>query len=186
MHVFTVLRLITKQRDESSIELSIEQYKRFQFGKYKVVADRRTGECIMNKNLSIVLAACVGIAGCPAPGLITTDSCATQRPSTKCNNPPNDAKVNVNRNSLNLSPRSVCVGVGETVEITLTPTAQNELGNAATVPKDAANTWLAQSNSSDKNKIYIPVPDWVPEGDYYYGLIFADGKCIDPRLEVTH
>lgn len=138
----------------------------------------------MNKNLVILLAACLVITSCAAPGLVTTRECAEQRPTDRCNNRPDDPKVNVNRNSLNLSPRSVCVGVGETLEITLTPTAENEIGNAATVPKNSANTWLSAQNSIHKNKIYIAVPAWVSPGDYYYGVIFSDGSCIDPRIEV--
>jgi hypothetical protein len=59
-------------------------------------------------------------------------------------------------------------------------------GKARTVPKvvDSGEAWLYQTNTTDPNKIIIPVPAGKPDDDYDYE-VWVDGiGMLDPRVRV--
>ena len=102
-----------------------------------------------------------------------------------CNGNPEKPKVNFNTNKLEAKPANVCAAPGSTLEITITPTADNAVGSVRVIAKNEKdNSWLAGTNSPDKKMIKIPIPTKVSEGPHDYGFALSDGKCLDPRIHV--
>ena len=138
------------------------------------------------KTLIIALVMSPILIGCTSSGLVATRTCGTVATPASCTGNPDNPKVTINTNALNFAPPNLCAKVGTTIEFKLVPPGNNVIGNAAVLPKNALHTWLIGTNSPDKDKIYVKVPDWVVDGDYNYGFLRNNGDCIDPRVEVTH
>jgi len=94
-------------------------------------------------------------------------------------------KVQLNTSGMVATPPNACVAAGTTVEFTITP--DPGVPNSVEIwPKDAADTWLAGTNSGATDKIVITVPASVPnKTDHNYGWTnHSTGRCIDPRVRV--
>ncbi len=79
--------------------------------------------------------------------------------------------ININNNSHNISPRTLCASPGETIEVIVTPA-----GTEASIFGKSGG-WPNGSGAG----FTISAPG---DGDYDYNVSFADGTCIDPRISV--
>lgn len=128
---------------------------------------------------------CALVAGCGPKDMDDETGCVTLGYPEACTGNPNLPKVTINRNTLKVSPPRVCANSGTTLEITLVPTPEYEPGDTVITPKAAENDWLQGDNSGDKNLIEIEIPLETGTDEYDYKVDFSDGKCIDPRVDVT-
>ena len=140
----------------------------------------------MKRKMLIALTAGVLSAGCATNnGPLGTTNCTVHDPTMSCTGNPNDPKITLNLNTMKANPPNVCARPGQTLDISIVPPPQTSVGNVAVVPKDIADTWLIGTNSPNKLKISILIPDWVEEGtDHDYGFVTSSGKCADPRVHV--
>jgi len=140
----------------------------------------------MKNKLLFVLSLSVVAAGCARDGILAIPQCEKYSQTiTACNNPKNDPQVTINTNSLIFAPPNVCAAPGSTIVFTVVPPPQNKVGSVAIIPKNPADLWLIGTNSPDKGKIEITVPEWVAlNTDHDYGFVTIDGGCVDPRVHV--
>ena len=149
------------------------------------------------KTIVCAFTLCLFTASCANTGVVrskvankTITNCSISQPVQVCidNRPGGGPHVTANFNSLKANPDNVCITPGETLEIRITPANKYELAEVFIAPKDVTDYWLAGANITDKNKIFIPVPNPIPivdpNGNYDYTIIAKDGKCIDPRAHV--
>ena len=94
----------------------------------------------------------------------------------------NKVTMNVNAAKLGVHPATVCSSPGDTIVVTVKPT--NTPVTVVTVPKDATNGWILETNVADPNVIEISVPANASTGDYDYLFITSEGKCYDPRIRI--
>ena len=127
-------------------------------------------------SLSFLLVACES-----ANFLKNAPRCPPPPEFDKCN--PGAPTVTLHLNNMKATPPNLCVKAGDTVEMQITP-APDKVGTVVVVAKDFFDTWLIGTNSPDKSKISITIPDWVSDGDYNYGFLTNNGKCADPRFRV--
>lgn len=115
------------------------------------------------------------------------NSCTTYKLLLKkCKDTGASPKVDILTDKMEFDPENVCVEAGQSIEFTLKPVPDDKEGSAAIIPEDYKDAWLTGTNYSPKNKIKIKVPKWVdPKKTYKYKFIKYDGKCVDPRIEVT-
>jgi len=105
-------------------------------------------------------------------------------PPTGCVGNPNNPKVNINMVSHSVAPPNVCAKANLPIEFNVNFGAvTEEINTVGTLPKDLANTWLAQKNDTDPKQFYVTAPN-TPGESYDYSVLFADGECRDPRISV--
>jgi hypothetical protein len=131
------------------------------------------------------------LVACEKPGILDVSKCEKYTAVVSaCTGEKNDPKVTINTESLNVAPPNVCAMPGTTLVITVVPPAKNKIGSVAIIPKNPKDAWLTGTNSPDKTKIEILIPNWVSGGEpgvgtnHDYGFVTIDGKCIDPRVNV--
>jgi hypothetical protein len=124
------------------------------------------------------------LSSCTTFNVLGAKNCVVHDPTDSCTGKPNDPKVTLNLNTMKANPPNVCARPGLTIDVKLVPEPA-ALGSVAVVPKNFLDTWLIGTNSVDKGKIEIEIPDSVPEGtDHDYGFVTSAGKCADPRAHV--
>ena len=145
----------------------------------------------MNRQLLYILPISLIVAGCAAYAPSGAPTCAAYDPKSNppCTGDPKTPHVNLNTKKLNATPTCVKAYPGTTITFKLAPVADNKLGNVEIFPKPKAGKWLAGTNNTDKDYIYIKVPKTIsfPEDkkkiDFDYGIKTAT-KCVDPRVRV--
>ena len=132
--------------------------------------------------LMICLSACASVRSPPS----TASTCTTITPSSSCGGDKNFPIITINTQAgLVIDRSNACVTPGSTIEFRVVPPGQNDVGSVSISAKDPADTWLNGTNSPDKKKIEILVPDWVPTHEEYdYAIYTSGGTCMDPRVEV--
>ena len=134
----------------------------------------------MNIKLLFVLSLSWIVVGCAAGPECEPDP----SPDVPCQGNPAAPLVTINTNTLVVAPPCVEANEGTTIEFRLVPVANNVLGDAEIFPKDPEDAWLAGMNASDKDLIFIPVPDEIGDGIRRYGFKTSE-KCLDPRVNVN-
>ena len=130
--------------------------------------------------LAFCLSACTAAVSSPAGR-----TCTVITPDSSCGGDKNFPIVTINTQAGLVVDRSnVCATPGSTIEFRIVPPGKNDVGSVSITPKNDTHTWLNGTNSPDKMKIEILVPDWVTAGDYDYDIDMAGGTCMDPRVEV--
>lgn len=140
----------------------------------------------MNRKILIVMPLGWILVGCVNTGPMNISNCDVYTgPVPPCEGNPNAPAVNLNTNTLNVTPRCANAARSKTIVFTVVPPEKNKVGSVAIIPKNAEDTWLTGTNSPDKMKINILVPDWVASGDHSYGIVASNGSCVDPRVHVV-
>ena len=137
----------------------------------------------MNRTILLLIPLCGILAACAATGPLTCVPYSGPERECSAGQDPNVPHVTINYNSMIVAPPCVRARPGTEMVVNLVPKAKNEAGAARIFPKNAAHTWLNGTNDSNKDEIRIPIPDDLPEGDYWYGFEFND-KCVDPRVHI--
>jgi len=138
----------------------------------------------MKIRILIVLSLGWLISSCTTLNVLGAKGCVVHNPTGSCTGNPNDPKVTLNLTTMKANPPNVCARPGQTIDVKLVPEPAT-LGSVAVVPKNFLDAWLIGTNSVDKGKIEIQIPDWVPAGtDHDYGFVTSAGKCADPRAHV--
>lgn len=131
--------------------------------------------------LTLVLSACGGIT-------VNDDGCISDTRRMVCKGDPRVPMVNLNTNSMKVSPRCVKANPGTTIVFRLTPKDQITFDTVEIVRKltaNPANAWLEGKNDIVDDLIIIQVPDKdeIELGDFDYKITTPD-KCKDPRVRV--
>ena len=140
----------------------------------------------MNRKLLLILPLAFCLSACTAamsspPGR----TCTVITPGASCDGDKNFPVVTINTQAgLVIDRSNVCAAPGSTIEFRVVPPGRNDVGSVSIRSKDPADTWLNGTNSPDKKKIEILVPDWVTDDDYDYAIYMSGGTCLDPRVEV--
>ncbi|MGB5490958.1 MAG: hypothetical protein WBM76_09060 [Woeseiaceae bacterium] len=134
---------------------------------------------------ALLLSACVG-----KPSLNPALTNCEPQPKWFCWSSAANRTVNINtqRKKLKASPYCIKAKKGTQIVFTLTPPGNAALGTVELIPKDTdpSHSWLAASNSTDQDFIYVDVPPVLDETEkYLYGIKFGN-KCTDPRVDVKN
>jgi hypothetical protein len=124
------------------------------------------------------------ISGCTTVDVLGARNCVSDKPPDACTGNSADPKVTLNLVTMKANPPNVCAERGQTIKVKLVP-EPDKLGSVAVVPKNFLDVWLIGTNSVDKGKIEIHIPEWVSIDDHDYGFVTSDGKCADPRAKVV-
>lgn len=140
----------------------------------------------MNSKLLLILPLTICLAACATAGKTTATTCTHITPTSSCGGDKSFPIVTINTQAALVVDRSnVCATPNSTIEFRVVPPGKNDVGSVSIVAKDPADTWLNGTNSPDKKKIEILVPDWVKaDEDYDYAIYVSGGACLDPRVEV--
>jgi hypothetical protein len=98
----------------------------------------------------------------------------------------NKVTVHVTPNNLTVVPPVVCAEHGTDIAVTITKA--NSVASPliiVTVPKDAENGWIVNSNGAGDSTMTITVPAATDVGPKYgYFVVANNGQCLDPKIHV--
>jgi hypothetical protein len=142
----------------------------------------------MNKKALLILPLVVCLSACATVSSSTATTCKHVTPSPSCSGDKNFPSVTINTQvDLVVDRNNACAAPGSTIEFRVVPPGKNEIASVTIRSKDPAHTWLNGTNSPDKKKIEILVPDWVEVDQHYdYAIYTSSGTCMDPRVEVKN
>lgn len=114
-------------------------------------------------------------------------ACAPQPISGGPRNCPNGSVITdtvtiTSANGIGVAPPHICITPDTTIRVRI-PNAKSK-GSVATTPKVEDNFWLAGSNGSDANAIYLYAGPSVSPDDYDYNVYVQDVGMLDPRVSV--
>ena len=141
----------------------------------------------MNRKLLCILPLGLLVAACAAYAPPRMPACAPySEPLTDCKGKSKAPYVTLNTNTMIAEPSCVLTKPGKTIVFQLKPAANNELGNVDIFAKKGADkSWLAGTNDSNEDYIFIKVPAKLKKGDHDYGIwVKTANKCVDPRVSV--
>ena len=140
----------------------------------------------MNRKLLCILPIGLLVAGCAADapgGASACEDYSEPKSLDDCKGNPKAPHVTLNTNTMIAEPSCVLVNPGRTIVFQLKPAAENKLGSVDIFPKKGAGKWLAGTNDSNEDFIFIKVPAKLKPGDHNFGIKTAT-KCVDPRVLV--
>lgn len=140
----------------------------------------------MNSKLLFSLPLMICLSACATARLPTSTTCVSVTPPASCGGDKHFPIITINTQASIVIDRSnACVTRSSTIEFRVVPPGQNDVGSVSIRAKNPADTWLNGTNSPDKKKIVILVPDWVTTKETYdYAIYTSGGTCMDPRVEV--
>jgi hypothetical protein len=140
----------------------------------------------MNSKLLLILPLMICLSACAGARVPPRATCLVIAPSASCGGDKHFPIITINTQAGLVVDRSnACATPGSTIEFRVVPPGQNDVGSVSIRAKDPGDTWLNGSNSPNKMKIEILVPDWVTTQEKYdYAIYTSGGTCMDPRVEV--
>ena len=140
----------------------------------------------MNSKLLLVLPLMICLSACATVRSTPSTACTVMTPDSSCGGDKNFPIVTINTQAgLVIDRSNLCATPGSKIEFRVVPPGLNDVGSVSISAKDPADTWLNGTNSPDKKKIEILVPDWVTTKETYdYAIYTSSGTCMDPRVEV--
>lgn len=143
---------------------------------------------MMNKKLLLILPFVICLSACEAGGKRGAMNCTSVNLNSACygKNQSHAPTLIINTQvGLVIDHNNVCADRNSTITFNVVPPGKNDIGSVSIVAKNPEDTWLNGTNSPDKKKIEILVPDWVEvETGYEYAIHLSGGACLDPRVEV--
>ena len=146
----------------------------------------------MNIKLLCTLPIGLLVVGCAAytppsapPGAPVCKAYSDLKSLNDCKGKPNAPHVTLSTKTLGANPACIRVYPGKTIVFKLEPAASK----VEIFPKKRANKWLAGTNDSNEDYIFIKVPKNIefPENkkqiDFDYGIKIGT-DCVDPRVRV--
>ena len=140
----------------------------------------------MNSKLLLVLPLMICLSACATVRSSPSTTCTIITPGSSCGGDKNFPIVTINTQAgLVIDRSNVCATPGSTIEFRVVPPGHNDVGSVSISAKIPTDTWLNGTNSPDKKKIEILIPDWVEtDEEYDYAIYASGGTCVDPRVEV--
>lgn len=140
----------------------------------------------MNSKLLLILPLMICLSACATVRSTSSTTCTYMAPDSSCDGDKNFPIVTINTQAgLVIDRSNVCATRGSKIEFRVVPPGLNDVGSVSISAKNPADTWLNGTNSPDKEKIEILVPDWVTTKEKYeYAISTSSGTCMDPRVEV--
>jgi len=148
----------------------------------------------MNKKLIFVIPLSALVMACATPQSTPTPlsqimNCKAGPVANAC--PPgladrNKVKINVTPGNVTVTPPVVCAEHGTDITVTITKAAAvPDPLIVVTVPKNASDGWIVNSNGTGSTTMTIGVPAATTVDEMYgYFVVTNNGKCLDPKIHV--